>query len=191
MSKKIKVIYSNIQPNTKEAGIWVNTDDGNIKIEKDGKWIDDGGNGNEKGTNAILNVAVVVGKQDSTTSFGDVNIDLNSLKIISSYKMPSAPILKKTNDTNYELVLNDLPYVGSEISCTVVQSANIYDPILIKGDTEINGNRVSAFSGTTVQYSTDENFDYFTWIKYDPISDTENDYKMTIVFNYLDGVVPN
>ncbi len=45
MSKKNKVVYSNIQPNTKEAGIWVNTDDGNIKIEKDGKWVDDGGNG--------------------------------------------------------------------------------------------------------------------------------------------------
>lgn len=43
MSKKNKVIYSNIQPNTKEAGIWVNTNDGNIKIEKDGKWVDDGG----------------------------------------------------------------------------------------------------------------------------------------------------
>lgn len=105
--------------------------------------------------------------------------------------MPSAPILKKINDTNYELVLNDLPHVGSEISCTVVQSANIYDPMLIEGDTEINGNSVRAFSGTTVQYSTDGNFDYFTWIKYDPISDTENYYVMTIVFNYLDGVVPN
>lgn len=43
MSKRNKVVYSNIQPNTKEAGIWVNTDDGNIKIEKDGKWVDDGG----------------------------------------------------------------------------------------------------------------------------------------------------
>ena len=36
MSKRNKVVYSNIQPNTKEAGIWVNTDDGNIKIEKVG-----------------------------------------------------------------------------------------------------------------------------------------------------------
>lgn len=44
MSKKNKVVYSNIQPNTKEAGIWVNTNDGNIKIERDGKWIDDGSN---------------------------------------------------------------------------------------------------------------------------------------------------
>lgn len=45
MSKKNKVIYSNIQPNPKEAGVWVNTDDGNVKVEKDGKWVDDGGSG--------------------------------------------------------------------------------------------------------------------------------------------------
>ena len=44
-----KVIYSNIQPNTKEAGIWINTNDGNVKIEKDGKWIDDGGSGSSDG----------------------------------------------------------------------------------------------------------------------------------------------
>lgn len=43
MSKKNKIVYSDIQPNAKEAGVWVNTTDGNIKIEKDGKWVDDGG----------------------------------------------------------------------------------------------------------------------------------------------------
>lgn len=46
MSKKNKVIYSDIQPNAKEAGVWVNTNDGNIKIEKDGEWVDDGGSSN-------------------------------------------------------------------------------------------------------------------------------------------------
>lgn len=45
MSKKNKIIYSDIQPNTKEAGVWVNTVDGNVKVEKDGKWVDDGGSG--------------------------------------------------------------------------------------------------------------------------------------------------
>lgn len=45
MSKKNKIVYSDVQPNTKEAGVWVNTTDGNIKIEKDGKWVDDGGSG--------------------------------------------------------------------------------------------------------------------------------------------------
>lgn len=44
--KKHKVIYSNVQPNTKEAGVWVNTTDGNVMVEKDGKWVDDGGNTN-------------------------------------------------------------------------------------------------------------------------------------------------
>lgn len=39
--KKNKVIYSNIQPNPKEVGIWVNTDNGNVKVEKNGKWVDD------------------------------------------------------------------------------------------------------------------------------------------------------
>lgn len=53
MSRKNKVVYSNIQPNTKEAGIWVNTDDGNIKIEKDGKWVDDGGNGGNAEASSI------------------------------------------------------------------------------------------------------------------------------------------
>lgn len=48
MSRKNKVVYSNIQPNTKEAGIWINTTDGNVKIEKDGKWIDDGGSSSEE-----------------------------------------------------------------------------------------------------------------------------------------------
>lgn len=43
MSKKNKIVYSDIQPNAKEAGIWVNTTDGNVKIEKDGKWVDDSG----------------------------------------------------------------------------------------------------------------------------------------------------
>ena len=46
MSKKNKIVYSDIQPNAKEAGVWVNTTDGNVKIEKDGKWVDDGGSGN-------------------------------------------------------------------------------------------------------------------------------------------------
>lgn len=46
MSKKNKIVYSNVQPNTKEAGVWVNTTDGNVKVEKDGKWVDDGGNKN-------------------------------------------------------------------------------------------------------------------------------------------------
>ena len=41
MAKKNKVIYSDVQPNAKEAGIWVNTNDGNVKVEKDGKWVDD------------------------------------------------------------------------------------------------------------------------------------------------------
>lgn len=43
MSKKNKVVYSDIQPNTKEAGVWVNTTDGNVMVEKDGKWVDDSG----------------------------------------------------------------------------------------------------------------------------------------------------
>ena len=43
MSKKKKIVYSDIQPNAKEAGVWVNTTDGNVKIEKDGKWVDDSG----------------------------------------------------------------------------------------------------------------------------------------------------
>lgn len=38
MSKKNKVVYSNVQPNTKEAGIWVNTDNGNISIAENDKW---------------------------------------------------------------------------------------------------------------------------------------------------------
>lgn len=49
MSKKNKIVYSNVQPNTKEAGVWVNTDDGNVKVEKDGKWVDDGGSGSSDG----------------------------------------------------------------------------------------------------------------------------------------------
>lgn len=49
MSKKNKVVYSDIQPNAKEAGVWVNTTDGNIKIEKDGKWVDDGGSSSGSG----------------------------------------------------------------------------------------------------------------------------------------------
>ena len=53
MSKKNKIIYSDIQPNAKEAGIWVNTTDGNVKVEKDGKWVDDGGS-NSGGGDRIL-----------------------------------------------------------------------------------------------------------------------------------------
>jgi hypothetical protein len=45
MSKKNKIVYSNVQPNAKEAGIWVNTTDGNVMVEKDGKWVDDNGEG--------------------------------------------------------------------------------------------------------------------------------------------------
>lgn len=45
MSKKNKIVYSDIQPNTKEAGVWVNTVDGNVKVEKDGNWVDDSGSG--------------------------------------------------------------------------------------------------------------------------------------------------
>ena len=45
MSKKNKIVYSDVQPNAKEAGVWVNTTDGNVKVEKDGKWVDDGGSG--------------------------------------------------------------------------------------------------------------------------------------------------
>ena len=37
MSKEYKVIESIIQPNHKEAGVWVNTNDGNVKVNKDGK----------------------------------------------------------------------------------------------------------------------------------------------------------
>lgn len=54
MSKKNKVIYSDIQPNAKEAGVWVNTTDGNVKVEKDGKWVDDGGSGANGGNNNAL-----------------------------------------------------------------------------------------------------------------------------------------
>ena len=50
MSKKNKIIYSDIQPNAKEAGVWVNTTDGNVKIEKDGKWVDDGGSSSGSGS---------------------------------------------------------------------------------------------------------------------------------------------
>lgn len=50
MSKKNKIVYSDIQPNAKEAGVWVNTTDGNIKIEKDGKWVDDGGSSSGSGS---------------------------------------------------------------------------------------------------------------------------------------------
>ena len=49
MSKKNKIVYSDIQPNAKEAGVWVNTTDGNVKVEKDGKWVDDGGSSSESG----------------------------------------------------------------------------------------------------------------------------------------------
>lgn len=52
MSKKNKVVYSDIQPNTKEAGVWVNTTDGNVMVEKDGKWVDDGG-GEIDGDNTV------------------------------------------------------------------------------------------------------------------------------------------
>ena len=50
MSKKNKIVYSDIQPNAKEAGVWVNTSDGNVKIEKDGKWVDDGGSSSGSGS---------------------------------------------------------------------------------------------------------------------------------------------
>ena len=54
MSKKNKIVYSNVQPNTKEAGVWVNTTDGNVKVEKDGKWVDDGGSGSPTFTYYLL-----------------------------------------------------------------------------------------------------------------------------------------
>lgn len=53
MSKKNKIVYSDIQPNAKEAGVWVNTTDGNVKVEKDGKWVDDGGNGGNTESSTI------------------------------------------------------------------------------------------------------------------------------------------
>ena len=64
MSKKNKVVYSDIQPNTKEAGVWVNTTDGNVMVEKDGKWVDDGGSssGGEVSTVEYL----LLSKNDST-----------------------------------------------------------------------------------------------------------------------------
>ena len=53
MSKKNKIVYSDVQPNAKEAGVWVNTTDGNVKIEKDGKWVDDGGSSSGGDDNVI------------------------------------------------------------------------------------------------------------------------------------------
>ena len=50
MSKKNKIVYSDVQPNAKEAGVWVNTTDGNVKVEKDGKWVDDGGSSSGSGS---------------------------------------------------------------------------------------------------------------------------------------------
>lgn len=54
MSKKNKVVYSDIQPNTKEAGVWVNTTDGNVMVEKDGKWVDDSGSGSGSEDESIV-----------------------------------------------------------------------------------------------------------------------------------------
>lgn len=48
MSKKNKVVYSGIQPNVKEAGIWVNTDTFEVKIEQGGKWVSGTSASNEK-----------------------------------------------------------------------------------------------------------------------------------------------
>ena len=100
MSKKNKIVYSNVQPNTKEAGVWVNTDDGNVKVEKDGKWVDDGGSSN--GGSAITKVAlidlqgtssdhmnydVLINACDmSIEVYGDnMNVDLRREDIPSSY----------------------------------------------------------------------------------------------------------
>lgn len=67
MAKKYKIIYSDIQPNTKEAGVWVNTTDGNVMIEKDGKWVDDGGNGAIDSNNTITFTW-----QEAITSGGEI-----------------------------------------------------------------------------------------------------------------------
>lgn len=60
MSKKNKVVYSDIQPNAKEAGVWVNTTDGNVMVEKDGKWVDDGGSGSGSEDESIVYLKVAL-----------------------------------------------------------------------------------------------------------------------------------
>lgn len=88
MSKKNKVVYSNIQPNTKEAGIWVNTNDGNIKIEKDGKWVDDGGNGSG-GSSADSRIVKLFFSNDDASYELDIEIP-NNVKNWTNLKSDTA-----------------------------------------------------------------------------------------------------
>ena len=77
MSKKNKVVYSDIQPNTKEAGVWVNTTDGNVMVEKDGKWVDDSGSSNGSEDVAYF---------DARYCWGSSNEALNPLSLASEVK---------------------------------------------------------------------------------------------------------
>lgn len=76
MSKKNKIVYSNVQPNAKEAGIWVNTTDGNVKIEKNGKWVDDSGSSSGlKYLPKYYSIDWSVADEDWTTVLKDENMN--------------------------------------------------------------------------------------------------------------------
>lgn len=78
MSKKNKIVYSDVQPNAKEAGVWVNTTDGNVKIEKDGKWVDDAGSGSGDSGGEASTIEYLDLRNYSGTAFG-VAVNAKSL----------------------------------------------------------------------------------------------------------------
>lgn len=108
MSKKNKVVYSDIQPNAKEAGVWVNTTDGNIKIEKDGKWVDDGGSSSGSGVEYTY---LDLRGFDIGSNYDFLNII--PLASIVNYK---GPIMGKDGDVHYIMACGLLSFIGGELS---------------------------------------------------------------------------
>ena len=101
MSKKNKVVYSDIQPNTKEAGVWVNTTDGNVMVEKDGKWVDDGGSSNDEEDIIYAQIAQEWAFDDAQFVLASVSDEL----IIFKEGAPDPSIYKGRYVGNYATIM--------------------------------------------------------------------------------------
>lgn len=89
--------------------------------------------------------------------------------------------IEKQQENTWKIKIVDVPYNMWYISVTLTSFSNVYDAMLVNGNTEVtNVDRVSSFSGTTAVYTSPNNGDKFEFFQYNVSTDTEE--RKTILF---------
>ena len=193
MAKKLKVIESNIQPNPKEAEIWVTptNEDGSKEVKywnrKKHEWVE-GGSGSGSGSGKKLDCLAVLSIITKDNEI--VKINLNSKEILYN-DIPLDVVLKKIDyehegaDNVYMITIGELRSTDlNEIVCTsfgwVDDYSGIFSPGLILGDTYVTPSESASSVGGETKIWKSPRYHYFVW--YDGYADAEK-YNILYILN--------